>query len=219
MSEVTTRPGSYMDGYNQAKLDCMIDQGPDVREGSEEHRIMIAIEDIRSTLTGRNPHYKVPPAEYVDIEILIAQMVLKAERARQAVDIERQIDEVRDTAGYAILILGRLLNTTTQPEVSDHDHTQHFVNSSYVIGYNQALSDNNLPVKHDVDLILHGRKLQSHLDKKHLISATDINVYREDKTDEEFSMFSDGYHQAMKDIRDDEQPPMTYGEAISDSGS
>lgn len=140
---------------------------------NEQARITTAIDDVKATLTGRNPSYKIPPASYVDIEILIAQMVLKAERARQAVDDERRIDEVRDTAGYAVLILGRLLSDIAVPTVNDnilsgeefsmysdgyHIGYAKAVDMSYVEGYNKALADHDLMIECDIGLILHGKQ-------------------------------------------------------------
>ena len=206
MNESTIRPGGYMDGYTQAQKDMKSEDKPMIVT-DEQARINTAIDDVKATLTGRNPSYKIPPASYVDIEILIAQMVLKAERARQAVDDERRIDEVRDTAGYAILILGRLLEASTQfipqqdmndvvsdqpakPILTRTDNDQYIADFSYVSGYNRAMTDNELPAEHDLQLILHGRD-----------SLKICNCYRNDKTDEEFSMYSDGYHQALDDMR------------------
>ncbi|MCK4518385.1 hypothetical protein KAT92_06415 [Candidatus Babeliales bacterium] len=76
-----------------------------------------AFNDVQKTLSGRSTGYKVQPVTYMPIEDLIAQIAIKAERARQSTTIDKQIEETIDIVGYSLWLLARLKSDI-------HDHRQ-----------------------------------------------------------------------------------------------
>lgn len=79
-------------------------------EGTFEYSICEALDMCEDTLLAdRAPQYKRQPAEYVDMETMWHQLKLKVIRAGEAIDHDKQIDEMKDTANYAILMLARMI--------------------------------------------------------------------------------------------------------------
>jgi hypothetical protein len=77
---------------------------------SFEYAICEALDMCEETLlSDRVPQYKRQPASYVDMETMLHQLKLKVIRAGEAISEEKQIDEMKDTANYAILMLARMI--------------------------------------------------------------------------------------------------------------
>lgn len=79
-------------------------------EDSFEFKICEALDMVEEVLlSDRAPQYRRQPAEYVPMSMMIEQLGLKVVRAKEAISDDKQIDEMRDVAGYALLMLARMI--------------------------------------------------------------------------------------------------------------
>lgn len=72
-------------------------------------RLNAVVSDIQKTLNHKGKKYSTSPIRKARLETLLAQLELKAMRAALTVQNADRIDELRDTACYAILILARVV--------------------------------------------------------------------------------------------------------------
>jgi hypothetical protein len=79
-------------------------------EDSFEFKVCEALDMVEEVLlSDRAPQYRRQPAEYVPMSMMIEQLGLKVVRAKEAISDDKQIDEMRDVAGYALLMLARMI--------------------------------------------------------------------------------------------------------------
>lgn len=79
-------------------------------EDSFEFKICEALDMVENILlSDRAPQYENQPAAYAPMNMMVEQLGLKVLRAKEALGHEKQIDEMRDVAGYALLMLARML--------------------------------------------------------------------------------------------------------------
>lgn len=72
---------------------------------------------VTDTSNSKGKQYKREPVEYMEIDECIVQVKIKAIRAKEAISTEKQIDELKDVAVYAIKTMQRLLNEETKDTV------------------------------------------------------------------------------------------------------
>ncbi len=66
--------------------------------------------DIADMMNEKTSSYKVPPVNTMDMDLLLAQIEIKAMRARQRIHTADMIDELRDVVVYTLNALRRLDN-------------------------------------------------------------------------------------------------------------
>lgn len=116
---------------------------------TDEFKCDEAIALVTKTATMKSKHYKVEPVAYMDVDDLIVQVKIKNERAKQAIKLDKQIDEVKDVAVYATKVLQRLLDEKTvldKPEViqtviTDYKSTTTVNNGESVITMDDKIWD------------------------------------------------------------------------------
>jgi hypothetical protein len=64
--------------------------------------------EIELLLQSRENTYRRQPVEFIDMEILENQIIMKAYRMRERLHTGDKIDELRDIIGYSIFALQRL---------------------------------------------------------------------------------------------------------------
>jgi hypothetical protein len=65
---------------------------------------------IKKTHTDKQGTYASEPVAELPIEVWLAQTQIKATRAKYALDEDKRVDELIDTAVYAILTLEKIAN-------------------------------------------------------------------------------------------------------------
>ena len=82
---------------------------------------------VTDTANSKGAQYKREPVEYIEIDECIVQVKIKAIRAKESIGTEKQIDELKDVAVYAIKTMQRLLNEgtkdTAQTSILDYTST------------------------------------------------------------------------------------------------
>jgi hypothetical protein len=79
----------------------------DLPEGATFDQICDA---IKKTHTDKQGTYSSEPVAELPLDVWLAQTQIKATRAKYAVDLDKRIDELIDTAVYAILSLEKIAN-------------------------------------------------------------------------------------------------------------
>lgn len=75
------------------------------------------IQTVVSILTQRGSGYKVEPMNYLRMELLLSQIVIKSERALQSKTLDKLIDELVDVIGYSAGVLGKRVMPAKAREV------------------------------------------------------------------------------------------------------
>ena len=86
-----------------------------------------ALKIVTDTANSKGGKYKKEPVEFLPISKIITQVMIKAVRADEAISVEKQKDELKDVAVYAIKALQRLINEetndTAQTSILDYTST------------------------------------------------------------------------------------------------
>lgn len=92
--------------------------GVDILKNSskEQQDMDVIIQGIHDIVCEKRKKYRIPPVNYMDIDLLLSQIEIKALRARQTIDPNDTVDELQDVIVYSLHALRRFMEIS--PEIN-----------------------------------------------------------------------------------------------------